>query len=425
MNATTIFLFVLFHTCCYCMCSATHTNNRKLILGGRETETSRFPYFAGLLDEAGDLYCGGTLVAPDIVLSAAHCWRPSMPSVAIGGDQKEIVAIESCTVHSGYTKEVLSHDIMLIRLATPSTQTPVRVNLDEFVPAQQGEGITVIGMGMMTDANGHAIEADYLQQVVLEYTSNQQCSNYGENYNNLIQDDMMCAWGGLIDGMYQGWYNGDSGGPLLLLGDGPEEDVQVGVVSFSAIGYPGVASRTSANAVVLRSVICNSSSMAPPYLECDIPSQQKESHFMERDEFGEPAEQEMEGLNDKTIKILAVVLTGVVLMACGVAIFAYTCVTKNKDRVMVETIESNQVSKSDVLGSADAGRTEIIDKDTRKKVRKAKRKSKQRSLTAQLNILEAIDKTEEEHSVVQSPISRRKSFDEALDMALEIAEEGL
>ena len=48
-------------------------SSRNLIIGGGTAEENRFPYYVALKDNNRDIQCGGTLIAPDIVLTAAHC----------------------------------------------------------------------------------------------------------------------------------------------------------------------------------------------------------------------------------------------------------------------------------------------------------------------------------------------------------------
>jgi hypothetical protein len=43
------------------------------IAGGRNVVRGRYPYFVALYDKFDAFRCGGSLIAPNIVLSAAHC----------------------------------------------------------------------------------------------------------------------------------------------------------------------------------------------------------------------------------------------------------------------------------------------------------------------------------------------------------------
>ena len=48
------------------------TGPSEAIIGGT-TRTGRFPYFVSLADANGDHQCGGTLIAADMVATAASC----------------------------------------------------------------------------------------------------------------------------------------------------------------------------------------------------------------------------------------------------------------------------------------------------------------------------------------------------------------
>ena len=43
------------------------------IIGGNDAPYGRYPYMVSLLNEAGEHTCGGSLVAADVVITAAHC----------------------------------------------------------------------------------------------------------------------------------------------------------------------------------------------------------------------------------------------------------------------------------------------------------------------------------------------------------------
>ena len=43
------------------------------VVGGKATDPDRFPYFVALVGSSGSVACGGSLIAQDVVLTAAHC----------------------------------------------------------------------------------------------------------------------------------------------------------------------------------------------------------------------------------------------------------------------------------------------------------------------------------------------------------------
>ena len=68
MNSTYLVLFIASLT-------VAHAADAGLrIVGGESVAVGRYPYMVGLHDSSlGSPFCGGSLIAPNVVLTAAHC----------------------------------------------------------------------------------------------------------------------------------------------------------------------------------------------------------------------------------------------------------------------------------------------------------------------------------------------------------------
>lgn len=239
---------------------------RSLIFGSDPTQPGRHPYVAALLNQHGRPNCAGTLVAPDTILSAAHCAdQPNEPaSVIIGKHARsnyqnetdyEHFAVTRVIIHpfhrSGfnYINDHLLHDVVLIKFDGISRHTPIAVNFDNTIPrvSNSEEQLTVMGWGSI---NFNKDKPDVLMSANVSYIPNRICeeasgkikqNNNGarKDYNEYITKDMLCASAPGRDSC-----SGDSGGPLIIEGKTPSEDVQVGVVSWgygcASENFPGV-----------------------------------------------------------------------------------------------------------------------------------------------------------------------------------------
>ena len=106
-----------------------------LVVGGVNAQKGRYPYMVNLNNNKyGDEYCGGTLIAPNVVLSAAHC--KGATTVTIGrynvdwrdGDlssEYDTRTVKEERPHPRYNKKSLKKDIMLIRLSEPSDKPTI------------------------------------------------------------------------------------------------------------------------------------------------------------------------------------------------------------------------------------------------------------------------------------------------------------
>ena len=114
------------------------------IVNGEEVEAGTYPWFVSLRVGA-DYVCGGFLVAPQFVLTAAHCLvgSPPVDNVVVGalcrnsgncGQDYEEFAIEDSFPHPGYDPSTTDNDFALLKLSGNSTIEPVKIDNGLYSP---------------------------------------------------------------------------------------------------------------------------------------------------------------------------------------------------------------------------------------------------------------------------------------------------
>ncbi len=208
------------------------------IVGGQVVEVGKHRYLAGLKESPNSRSsCGGSLIAPNVILTAAHCTGSWLKYAVVGTHNLSgysdgvLVAVKEQHKHPDNNRWNMSNDVAILILnASVTGIDPVEVSFERV-----GANVTTWVRGWGTTSEGGYQSKELKEVSIISWDNDKVSLSYP------LDRTMMAAGGVKGEDSCQG----DSGGPLTIETDGKIK--LVGVVSWgdgcARENLPGVYGR--------------------------------------------------------------------------------------------------------------------------------------------------------------------------------------
>jgi trypsin len=214
------------------------------VVGGQPAAEGRYPWLVGVGDAgSGDPYerrfCGGSVIAEDVVLTAAHCVDEVADpadlvvfsgSVDLESDDLVETAVADLHIAHDYNEPIdAANDWALLLLDDALDVEPIELGTDP----EEFDALETVGWGQT--GSGFPTVAHWVE---VPFVSDDDCE---AAYPGWVDAQTMLCAGDLVNGGVDSCA-GDSGGPLMAPAD--EGLILVGIVSWgdgcAEAGSPGV-----------------------------------------------------------------------------------------------------------------------------------------------------------------------------------------
>ncbi|CAF3825849.1 unnamed protein product [Rotaria sp. Silwood1] len=270
-----------------CGCSTSFTLITRII--GGESASHHAWSWAVSLRSSGDHFCGGTVLSPSFIITAAHCFEMNTDVTNItivagsstlntsSNDTSQTRSIAKLYIHPDYDSSISTNDVAILRLSAPlnmSNENIKPICLPSGIVSQPQDNIGMVAVGWGSTSASTINLSSTLLQVTLQSvpTTDNGC-------RVVIADSTVQFCAGIQTGG-KDTCQGDSGGPLMAYVDNVWQ--LYGITSYgyqcALPGIPAVYTRVTHYIDWIKSIISPTEVWGVPTIPVIIVNNVEHSH---------------------------------------------------------------------------------------------------------------------------------------------------